>query len=365
MDPTTAVKIIDALRQAERPLIIAGKGVLTTEAKGELAQMAELLAAPVVFPGDAYGAMSYSSQWCVGMIGPGINANPLVNKLFREADLLLGIGLRPNSANTDTFLRESKGKLVFVGFDDEPVAHQGASLSCVAETKPALQELVRLFEPYRRKPNQERLAEIEANKQFMIELFQKGMQPYREDGPLHFGLVLEELTRHLPAGAILVGDIGNHNSWSTALLPRWGIDNLVQVGPWAAMGFGLPGAIGAKVACPERTVVGITGDGAFLMNCADFPTAVQQGLDIVYLVLNDGRHGMVEMLQRRGYGRTYATEIPPSDLVKFAESFGATGIRISHPSEIREGLQRAFKTKGTVVVDVISDSSIPYVSIPS
>lgn len=365
IDTATLDRIVEMLRQAGRPVIIAGKGVLASFAKRELAQLAEIVAAPVVFPVDATGVMSYSNPWCVGAIATVMGVNPFAASLVSEADVLLGIGLRPNAANLDAVLRNASGDLIFIGFDDEQVLQEKSTISYVADTKAVIQELVHRLQPHRRVADQKILAAIEANKRTILETFRAATAPYRERIPLHIGSVLEELARHIRADTIVVGDVGNHGVWGVAYLVRLGVDNFLPVGTWGAMGYAIPGAIGAKIACPQRQVVGITGDGSFLMSSADFATAVQHRLDIVYVILKDKRFGMVEMLQRRDYGRTYATEIQPPDFVKYAESFGALGIRVERISDLSEAFHWAFKSEGPAIVEVISEPAVPYVSLPS
>jgi acetolactate synthase-1/2/3 large subunit len=365
VDSTVLERFAESLRGAQRPVILAGRGVLASFAQSELARLAEALAAPVIFTGDALGVMSYRDKWCAGLTGTMMGPNPLCARLLKEADVLLGIGLRPNAANLEPVLQGLPGHVVILGFDDRQVDHVGAAQTYVTDIKPATQALANLIEPNRRAADEEILTAIEVNKRAMLDILRKAVEPYRDKSPLHFGLVVEELARHMTPDTIVMGDVGNHNAWSAAFLSRLGADRFYVVGPWAAMGYALPGAIGAKVGCPNAPVVGITGDGAFLMSSHDFATAVQNRLPIVYVILNDGRFGMVEMLQRRGYGRTYATEIEPSNFAKYAESFGARGITVSRASELRPAFEEAFKAQGPVIVEAICDPNIPYASMSS
>lgn len=365
LDPAIAESILELLRTAKRPVILAGKGVLASSAQEELAQAAEILAAPVIFPYDAIGVMSYHRRWCAGAISTPMGVNPFCVKLMRDSDLLLGIGLRPDAWNLEVILRNAPPKIVFIGFDEEQIRQEGAMVSCVADARLALQEIIRRLAPQSRTADEAFLARIATNKQAMLQAFQSAVEPYREKTPLHFGLALEELSRHLTPDTIVIGDVGSNSVWATAYLARLGPHKFLGPGLWAAMGFAIPAAIGAKVACPEHAVVGITGDGSFLLSSADFATAVQHHLDIVYVVLHDGRHGMVEMLQRRDYGRAYGTEINPPDFVKYAESFGAIGMRVERTSELGETFRRAFRAEGPVLVDVICESGVPYVSPPN
>ena len=377
-DQSMVARIVDALRRAERPVIVAGKGVLVSRAAEELAQLAELLTAPVVFPQDALGCMSHDHPLCVSFMSTMMGINPLVIELLNRSDAVFGIGLRPNASNLGPILHHIPNNLIFVGFDDLEDTQEGAALSCVADPKMMLQELIPrlsaslLHDSTRNDTTQNRLrslrsdslAEIARNKQALLSALHSAVEPYREKAPMHFGVALAELVKHLPPNTIVVSDVGNHAVWTLTYLMRLQTAELLQVGDWAAMGYATPGTIGAKIANSDRPVVGITGDGSFLMSCAEFATAVQNRLRIIYVILHDGRHGMVEKLQLRDYRRVYATEINPPDFAKYAESFGAVGIRVEQPCELGNAFLQAFAADGPVIVDVICDSGVPYVSIP-
>jgi acetolactate synthase-1/2/3 large subunit len=157
-----------------------------------------------------------------------------------------------------------------------------------------------------------------------------------------------------------VADVGNHGVWATWYFELHGRQTFLEPGTWGAMGFALPGAIAAKLAFPERQVVGITGDGAFLMSCSDFGTALEAGTKIVMVVLNDHRYGMIYALQTQDYGRTIGTELRGPDLVKLAESYGALGIRVESDSELKGALTTALNADSPVIVDVICGYDSPH-----
>jgi len=185
------------------------------------------------------------------------------------------------------------------------------------------------------------------------------VETYRGHKPLHFGLALKELVPLLDQDALIVSDIGNHGVWTSKWLEVHGTQTLLEPGSWGAMGFALPGTIAAKLVHPDRQVVGITGDGAFLMACSDFGTALEVGANVVIVILNDSRYGMIHKLQMRDFGRTYQTELRSPDFAKFAESFGAVGIRVEDDSELRSAFQSALAADSPVIVDVVSGYDFP------
>ncbi|MBI4318197.1 MAG: thiamine pyrophosphate-binding protein [Chloroflexi bacterium] len=361
---SAADDIAKMLRGAARPVICAGKGILAADAAAELAALAKLLGAPVVFPQDGLGAMSYKHPLCVGILTTIVGPNPFAFELMKRSDALLGIGLRPMAANLAPILRAAPRNFAFVGTDDAPNVVPEAAISCVADNKLALQELIARLKDRPRAADPALLARIEANKAAINQAFHTSILTNSRDGVVHFGLAVEELARRLREDAIVVGDIGNHGVWTVNYLPRLGVDNLVQVGTWGAMGFAVPGVTAAKLVHPERQVVGLTGDGSFLMASADFVTAVEHRLHVVYILLDDRRYGMVDLLQRREFGRSYAVDIGVPDFVKYAESFGALGIRVEEASQLGQAIDRALAADRPVIVDVVGDPLVPYVSLP-
>jgi acetolactate synthase-1/2/3 large subunit len=126
------------------------------------------------------------------------------------------------------------------------------------------------------------------------------------------------------------------------------------------MGFGLPAAMAAKLAYPGHKVVSVTGDGCFLMASSDFATAVEYGLNPVIVILNDRQYGMIVGMQQGAYGRSYQTELNGPDFVAFARSFGADGVRVDHPDQMRDALERGFASNTIFVIDATCTHESPH-----
>jgi acetolactate synthase-1/2/3 large subunit len=131
-------------------------------------------------------------------------------------------------------------------------------------------------------------------------------------------------------------------------------------GYWGAMGFGLPAAMAAKVAMPDKKVISVTGDGCFLMASSDFATAVEYGLNPVIVILNDRQYGMIVGMQQGAYGRAYQTELNGPDFVAFARSFGGDGVRVDRPDQMRAALERGLASDTIFVIDATCTHEVPH-----
>ena len=155
--------------------------------------------------------------------------------------------------------------------------------------------------------------------------------------PMHYGLALEGLAQFVDDDAIVLGDIGSHNQWTRLVVQTRNRDTFHPEGYWGAMGFALPAALAAKLARPDKKVIGVTGDGCFLMASADFATAVEHGINPVIVILNDRQYGMIVGMQQAYYGRSSATELDGPDFVAFARAFGGDGARVESPERVGGG----------------------------
>jgi acetolactate synthase-1/2/3 large subunit len=157
--------------------------------------------------------------------------------------------------------------------------------------------------------------------------------------------------------AIVTAGVGHHNIWARELLAIRDRESFVQEVSWGAMGGELGGGISAKLVYPERQVVVITGDGSLLMAISDIVTAVEAGANILVVVLNDSRYGIISSMQREYYARSFGDEIGAIDFARVAESYGAVGIRVEIPEMLAEAVTRALElsTRIPVVLDVVCD----------
>jgi acetolactate synthase-1/2/3 large subunit len=161
----------------------------------------------------------------------------------------------------------------------------------------------------------------------------------------------------LDKDALVTAGVGHHNIWARELLHIRDRESFVQEASWGTMGGELGAGIAAKLVHPERQVVVVTGDGSLLMAASDFVTAVEAGTNILVVVLNDSRYGIITSMQRETYDRSFGDEIGTIDFVRFAESFGATGIRVESPEALPDAVTRALalSAQGPVILDAVCD----------
>lgn len=354
-------RIAESLLAATKPMICAGVALRGAGAGADLVELAERLGAPVTFNRNATDVFPSSHPLCAGAFNsyPG---NPFPLQLLEQSDALLAIGVRGDTAAAELMLGSAPAECIFLVPEGEAPLVEGASVTEAVDCR-ALLSLLKEDIPSWKGGSLgwagQRMADVK-------ELYRGGLErqveSYRGRRPLHFGLALQELIPVLDQDALVVGDIGTHGVWASWVFELYGTQTYLEPGSWGAMGFALPAAIAGKLVYPERQVVGITGDGAFLMSCSDFGTALELGTKIVLVILNDHQYGMIHRLQTDDFGRTIGTELRPPDLVKFAESYGAVGIRVENDGELQQAYRQALEADAPVIVDVVCGYGFPHPS---
>ncbi len=339
----------DLLAEALEPIILAGGGVISSNASDELMQMSDLLMAPVATTFMGKGAFPEGHPLSVGCIG--MHGNPAANRLIGEADVLLAIGTRFSdraTANLDTFAPNAKkihididaaeiGKNIEVDVPIVGDAKVSLKLLHVAVTKKLPKMKVSAWS--------KRVKEVKEQ-----------LSPLLKDRPKDLvpKALLIELRKLLPADTIVTTEVGQNQMWSAlyfqALKPR----TFISSGGLGTMGFGFPAAIGAKVACPDRPVVDIAGDGSFIMTEQELACSVAEKIPVIVIVLNNSVLGMVAQWQRTLYNRRYmAVNLGKTpNMVKLAEAYGAQGFRVNSIEEFQKAVKTALNSNVTTVIDV-------------
>jgi len=345
--PLQIRKAAECIADAERPVILAGGGVITSNATDELLTVAELLLAPVATTFMGKGAFPEIHPLSIGCIG--MHGNPLANKLLLEADVLLAVGTRFGdraTGNLDTFCPEAKK--IHIDIDAAEIGKNvDVDIPIVADAKKALSALYeRLIKQAKRKPDNPWMKRVKEAK--------AQLNPPNENKEFKPKSLLQTLRKLLSDSAIVTTEVGQNQMWAAlyfkALKPR----TFISSGGLGTMGFGFPAAIGAKTACPERTVVDIAGDGSFIMTEQELACSVIEDIPVTVIVLNNSVLGMVAQWQRMFYKKRYiATKLGTyPDFVKLAESYGAQGFRVTTIPEFQKAVQTAIKSKVTTVIDV-------------
>jgi len=339
----------DLIAKAERPIILAGGGAIIAGVSDELTQMSDLLMAPVATTFMGKGVFPENHPLSLGSIG--MHGNPAANKLMGEADVLLAVGTRFSdraTANLDSFA--SHAKKIQLDIDAAEINKNiEVDVPIVADAKISMKMLYAAVSKKLQKG--EGKAWIKHTKEVKEQL-----SPLLKDLPRDLvpKALLSELRKLLPESSIVTTEVGQNQMWSAlyfqALKPR----TFISSGGLGTMGFGFPAAIGAKVACPDRPVVDIAGDGSFIMSEQELACSVTENIPVIVIVLNNSVLGMVAQWQRMLYKRRYmAVNLGKTpDFVKLAEAYGAQGLRATSIDEFRKAVKTALTSKVTTVIDV-------------
>ncbi len=348
-DLTKISEAANLLAKAEYPLILAGGGVIISNASDELVQMSDLLIAPVATTFMGKGAFPEGHPLSLGSIG--MHGNPAANRLMGETDVLLAVGTRFSdraTANLDTFAYNAKK--IHVDIDAAEIGKNiEVDVPIVGDAKTSLKLLYAALTKSLPKMKTSTWSK-------RVKEAKEQLSPLLKDSPKDLvpKALLIELRKMLPEDAIVTTEVGQNQMWSAlyfqALKPR----TFISSGGLGTMGFGFPAALGAKVACPDRAVVDIAGDGSFIMTEQELACSVAEKIPVIVIVLNNSVLGMVAQWQRTLYNRRYmAVNLGKTpDFVKLAEAYGAQGIRATSIEEFQKAVKTALNSTVTTVIDV-------------
>jgi acetolactate synthase-1/2/3 large subunit len=344
---------IDLILNAKRPVLYVGGGITNSGAFDSLLSFAEALRLPVTPTLMGLGGFPSSHPLCLGMLG--MHGTYAANMAVAECDLLVALGVRFDDRVTGklaTFAPQAR--IIHVDIDPANIGKNVApSLALAGDVKQALEQFLLLVQQESREQS------IRDREPWwdQIRRWQR-LQPLRFDGShdeIKPQTVIRELHRLTGGDAIVTTDVGQHQMWVAQFYPFTKSRQLITSGGLGTMGFGLPAAIGAQLALPGQLVIAVVGDGGFQMTNQELATAVQYGLPVKILIMNNGYLGMVRQWQEMFYDRTYSEvdiSVAP-DFVKLAEAYGAAGFRAEKPAELRSVLKAAIDHKGVAVVDIV------------
>jgi thiamine pyrophosphate-dependent acetolactate synthase large subunit-like protein len=327
----------------------------------ELSALSLKLQAPVVFAQDAIGVIAEDHPFFAGHFSQN-RPHPLCAQTLRQADLVLGIGLRAGTAELSEVRAHVARDMILIGFDDVAEARYAGEDDCVADPKLFLGALLERFRAYERPGDTDLLTRLKDGKMAIRRALAEHNAPHRSEKPIHPGVLMDAMNAVLNDDAVVASDVGNCQQWARTFRRIANPESFMQSGVWNAMSFALPTAIVAKMEFPHRDVVALAGDGAFLMTIGDLPTAVEHGANILMIVLNDGAFGQTLMQQTNIYGHTYGTSFRSPDFAEIANACGAKGIRVTEPRHVedavREGLAATRHTPALLDV-VVANSPYP------
>ena len=338
-DLDQAAKLIS---EAEKPFIFVGGGAITSGAAEELRKFAHTINSPVTDSLMGKGAFSGEDELYTGMLG--MHGTKTSNLGVTKCDLLITVGARFSdrvTGNTAKFAQNAK--IIQIDVDAAEI-NKNIKVDCsiIGDVKEVLKELNKKIHP---KNHDAWVKEVEDMKaKYPLKYNQEGLT-----GPY----VIEELYRVTKGDAIVVTDVGQHQMWAAQYYKYKEPRTLITSGGLGTMGYGLGAAIGAKFGRQDKVVVNIAGDGCFRMNMNEVATAARNNLPLIEIVINNHVLGMVRQWQTLFYDHRYSSTILDDkvDFVKFAESMGAVGIRVTKKEEVGPAIEKAIALNTTVVLD--------------
>lgn len=342
--PESAVRAAaEAIDSSEKPLLMLGGGAIASEAETEIVALAEKLKIPVACTLMGIGAFPASHAQFVGMMG--MHGTATAAKLALESDCIIAVGTRFSdrvALNRDKFAANKK--VVQIEIDDAEIDKNVAVTHPVlGDVKEALKTLLPLLREVQARP-------------FLDEAFKlKQAERERNTDSLELGhKIIAEAATLAKGEAVVVTDVGQHQMWTAQYFPVEKPRTFCSSGGLGTMGYGMGAAIGAAIGSKQHVIL-VTGDGSFNMNLNELSTAVTQNLPITILLMNNRALGMVRQWQKLFYGNRFSqTNVcKKTDYVKFAESFGAKGLRIEKEEDIVPVLTEALSTPSPVLVDCV------------
>jgi acetolactate synthase I/II/III large subunit len=340
-----------ALANSRRPVIYAGGGVVNANASKELVELCLSDRLPVTCTLMGLGAFPAPHEQWLGMLG--MHGTRAANYSMDEADLIVAIGARFDDRITGK-LSEFAPRAKFIHIDVDPAEiskNVPAHIPIVGDAKAILPKLTIEYRALKAEPGR-------------LDGWWQRIDGWREKHPLGYEdstdseikpqRMIEALYEVTGGDAIVTSDVGQHQMWTAQYFHFDGPRKWINSGGLGTMGFGLPAAMGAKVACPDANVVCVAGDGSVVMNIQELATCVTEEIPIKVFIMNNGYLGMVRQWQELFWDRRYSSvDMGKSpDWVKLAEAFGATGLRVEDKGELTDVMKTAMETDGPVVCDV-------------
>ena len=346
--PRQIAKAAETINNAKQPVIYAGGGAVISGAYQELRELAEKVQIPVTTTLLGLGCFPETHRLSLGMLG--MHGTGYANHAVMESDLLIAVGARFDDRVTgklETFAPDAK--IIHIDIDPSAISKNVVvDIPIVGDVKRVLKELNKLVEK----------ADTEA--------WLKKTDKWKEKFPLSFSqdgdtikpqYVVEQIYEATKGDAIIATEVGQNQMWAAQFYKYTQPRTFLSSGGLGTMGYGFPAAIGAQVGCPDKMVFDIAGDGSIQMNIQELTTVVANKLPVKVAILNNRYLGMVRQWQDLFYdGRLSGVNLDTNpDFVKVAQAFGATGIKVTRPEEVRPAIEQAIETPGPVFIEFIVD----------
>lgn len=337
--------------------IVAGKGAMWQLVSDAIVKLAERLGAPVAHTWDGHAAMPTVHPLSMAVWWGPARSHPTALELVADADLVLGIGVRAGTEMGGGLLSGGNA-VVLLDASDDPSPANGPAIGTVGQLAAAVEKLAASCKA--RETAQSTLDACARARELQQRGLDIELDRYKDTRPWHIGAAIDALARRMTPDFFVISDVSNVKLWTPLQVPTWGPESHFQSGSWGAMGYCLPSVIAAARLRPNKKVVGVCGDTSFLMASSDFLTICEQKLPVVIAIHHDQRIGMIDNMHTKAYGRAYASEIGRVDFVKYAEAFGATGIRVEDPSELEAAWDQALASDGPFLLELRAGHEFPW-----
>ena len=332
---------------ARHPIIMAGNGVIRSGATEQLQAFAEKLQIPTATTFMAKGAIPFSHPLSLGTVG--LQAHDYVDCGFDRADVIICVGYDMIEYHPYLWHPEKHAQLLHIDETSAEVdEHYILAAGVIGDVGESLQRIGELTRPQHE-------PELGTLRDFILREHSEHAE--NPAFPMVPQRILRDLRQVLEPDDIVISDVGAHKMWTARLYEAERPNTCIISNGFASMGIGVPGAIAAKLAHPERTAVTVTGDAGFLMNCQEIETALRIGTPIIVLIWTDNEYGLIHWHQLRHFGRPSHITFNNPDFVKFAESFGAKGYRVQAADELVPTLKQAIADNTVVIIDCPVDYS--------
>lgn len=354
-DPNDLQKLVELIKHSQMPVILVGQRGADEEITTALRQLLSDYSLPVVETYQAAGVVSrdLEQQSYFGRVG--LFRNQIGDQLLQQSDLVITVGYDPIEYEPRNWNKEDK--LRIVNLDTLPAQidnHFTPIMQLVGNLATSLTELDHLLKGY--KYPQGAAKQLAAYKKQLDQ--DKKLQAPASNGASHPLAVVQAIQENVTDDMRVALDVGSHYIWMARHFRCYQPRHLLISNGMQTLGVGLPWAMVAAMLYPEHKAVAVCGDGGFLFSAAELATAVQHHLNVVTIVWNDGGHyDMVKFQEEMKYPQAAGIKFGDVDIVKYAESFGATGLRVDKPADLNRVLKQAFSIDGPVVVDVPVDYS--------
>jgi len=355
-------RALELLRAAKKPLILAGHGVNMSNAERELLEFAERAQIPVALTLLGKGAMPESHPLVLGMMG--MHGAAAANHAIQRADLLLAFGMRFDDRVTGNLKTYSpNSRKIHVDIDASEInKNVRVDVGIAGDLKTVLGQFLPDMEPLYHK---EWMAEI---RDIQEDTDQRDIVNQVQDpNKLYAAVAIRDLWSATKGDAIIVTDVGQHQMWEAQYYTHDRPRTLITSGGLGTMGFGLPAAIGAKMALPDQSVWAIVGDGGFQMTLPELATAVQEKVAVKVAIINNSYLGMVRQWQELFHEERYnQTPMLSPDFIKLADAYGIVGIRVTRREDIPAAVEKANSIDGPVIVEFrVEKADIVYPMVPA